>query len=442
MRTPDDVIRYAREKISLGRAYVLHRADYYSAVLLEMTLVVVDTPGVTMGVTKGLVLYVGGNWLLNDPEVRDDDAVGACLVHECEHPLRGLERLEALPNAELANVAGDIPINDNLRDEGWKLPSWCCHHESFGLPKNLTLEEYYSLLQQKMDKNKQTLQQYMDSTQQGTGTKDEKGQGSTWVPKVGSGGCGGVGGNAVQAQLEAELDAAYGRTQSEVESARRQTLDDIESAIASGCGNVPGRFQETLKLLRKKPDINWKAALSRRIQRSAQAIAGASTYSLSNPSVSGQLTGCITAGLIDRQVNLCIAEDTSYSMGAEQLLQARNEAFHLVRRSGVDTAVHLQVDTTVQQDRVIRLRDLPRLVYKGRGGTDFTTVFDYVRKKHPRVNLLVYFTDGDGRAPEKAPRGIEVIWCIVRTSCARKPANWGHIVVCDKSQSLLPPYGV
>jgi len=451
MPTVETILR-VREKLSLGRAYVLHRSDYYGGILLEMTVEVVDAPDVTMGITRGLVLYVNGDWLLNDPELQTDDVVGACLAHECEHPLRGLERLEDLPNKELANVAGDMAINFNLRAEGWKLPSWVVYPESLGLPDNLTLEEYYALLQKKMDKAQQTLQQYMDSNagkqqsgqpagkgQQGSSTPGQ-GQPGTWVPKVGSGGCGGAGGNATNKQLEVELDAAYGKTTSEVESARRQVLDDIESAAAAGRGDIPGRLREMIKLRNQKPAVNWRSVLRRVIQRAVQKISGATDYSLSNPSISGQLAGCITAGLVDRQLDICLVEDTSGSMGAEQLVQARNEAMHLIRRAGVETAVHLQVDTVVQHERVIRLRDLPKLAYHGRGGTDFSLVFAHVKKKYPRTNLLVYFTDGNGYAPAQPPRGMQVVWCIVRTPFARKPANWGHVVVCDKSQVLRPPY--
>lgn len=456
----EDIVRRAKEKLSLGRAYVVSKADYYSAILLEMTVEIVDAPAVTMGITRGLVLYVNGRWLLEDPEMQTDEAVGACLVHECEHPLRGLERLEALPNKEMANIAGDEAINYNLRDEGWKLPSWVVYPEKLGHPDNLTLEQYYELLQEQAQQ--QSLQQVMNNamssgsgqTQKG---KQAPGQGKPppgkgqadprgtepWQPKVGSGGCGSGGGNAVDPNLEAALDAEHGKSPTEVESARRQVLDDIEEALQSpGRGNVPGRFKEMIKTRNKRPDVNWRSVLRHILQRAMQKVSGASDYSISNPSVSSQLAGYIGAGLIDRQLNVVIVEDTSGSMGAVQLVQARNEAYHLMRRAGIDTATHIQVDTDVQNVKTVRLRDLPKLAYHGRGGTDFQKVFEYVKKKFPRTNLLVYFTDGDGYAPKKAPRGFATIWCIVRTPYARRPALWGHLVVCDKSQELRPPYNV
>ena len=121
------IVKQALARLACGRLSAMKKADYYASTLLEMSVEVVDVPNVpnvTMGVTRGLVLYVNGQWLLTDPEVQDDAVVGGCLIHECEHPLRGLDRLDVLPNKVQANIAGDEAINWNLREEGWPLPSW------------------------------------------------------------------------------------------------------------------------------------------------------------------------------------------------------------------------------------------------------------------------------------------------------------------------------
>lgn len=213
----------ALQKLALGRANVMSRADYYGSTLLEMTPVIVEHPKLTMGITRGLVLYVNGTWLLSDPEVKEDDVVAACLVHECEHPLRGFDRLDALPDKELANIAGDIPINWNLREESWRLPSWVVYPETYGFKEGLTLEEHYDLLQKQLEQKKQSLQQLMDalSNQNGKGRgANKKKDGSqpepppgTWEPKVGGGACGSGAGRALDPLLEAALDAEYGKPQ-------------------------------------------------------------------------------------------------------------------------------------------------------------------------------------------------------------------------------------
>lgn len=417
-----------RSKITLGRAYILTRAEYYASMLYNMTIEVVNEPGLTMGITRGLVLYVNGEWILTDPEMQSDEVVGACLVHECEHPLRGFERLDALPNKELANIAGDEAINFNLREEGWKLPSWVVYPETYKHPGGLTLEQYYALHQKEMGEG-QSLQQYMDGTNPG---------GGAWSPKIGAGGCGSGGGNAISETLEKALDAENGKSPVEVESARRQTIDDIETFVKSQ-GDTPKRLKELIHDRYKKPEVNWRSVLRYVAQRSFQTIAGASDYSMSRPSISSQLMGYIGAGLVDKRPDVALIEDTSASMGTPQLVQARGEAYQVFKELGLDEVLLVQADTAVAHTQRVRLRSLPKIEYHGRGGTNFTPAFDYLRRKHPRVNLAIYFTDGDGRAPQRKPPGVEVIWCIVRTPHARKPARWGHIVVCDKNQKLLDP---
>ena len=430
-------------RLALGRGYVLSRAEYIASTLLEMTPVIVTNPTVTLGVTRGLVLYVNGEWLLSDPEMQDDEVVGACLYHECEHPLRGMDRLEALPNKALANIAGDEAINYDLRLEKWRLPSWVVYPETFGHPNELTLEQYYELLSKQMAETNKQLQQFMDDCMRdqkasgGAGT-----QGQNWIPRVGSGSCGSVGGNPVDAQVEQELDAQYGKSRVEVDTIRRATLNDIEEYTSQhGRGSVPGRLQQLLKTRIKEPDVNWKKELKRLLRHSADVIiSGAMDYSMRRPSIGGALVGVTSAGLIERQIQCLIVEDTSASMSDENIQQARNETYHLLRKLGLHTAWHMQCDTSVKEVRKIKLRHLPELHVEGRGGTNFIPVFEAAVKLRPRPNLLVFFTDGDGPAPKAPPPGMAVVWCIVRTPYARRPANWGNLIVCDKNQKLAPPY--
>lgn len=448
-------IRKVLTKLSLGRAYIETRADYYASTLYEMTVEVVDTPGVTMGITKGLVLYVNAEWILTDPAMQTDEVVGACLIHECEHPLRGMDRLEALPNKQLANIAGDLAINSNLRAEGWQLPPWVFYPERFGFPEGLTLERYYELLQQELANQQQSVQDMMDkssakdkSPSSGKGKPDKKssdgsGSGSgKWEPKIGAGACGSGGGSAVDEALEKELDAAYGKSPSEVESVRRQTLDAIEEAVNSpGCGDIPARFKEMIKDRYKKPDVNWRQVYRRLVQRSLQIVSGASDYSLRRPSYTSQIVaGYIGPGLVDIQPNIVVYEDTSASMGQPQLHQARSECYAMMRKLGIDEVTLIQGDAAVSHCQRVRLKDLPKIDYTGRGGTNFSPLFAFIQKKLPRTNLVIVYSDGDGPAPAKAPLGYEVIWCIVRTPHARRPARWGHLVVCDKNQKILDPY--
>ena len=437
----------ALDRLACGRAYVETRAVFYSQLLHEMSYVLVDDPEVTMGITKGLVLYVGETWLLTEPEVQTDEAVGACLVHECEHIMRGFERFEALPNRYYAGLSADEPINENLLDEGWRLPSWVVTPAKFGHPPGLTMEQYYNLhLQQQLETRDQKTEKPKKKPQQKTGGQGQSSAGTdsrndatdgNEQPRIGAGGCGGAGGNAVNQQLEAELDAQHGKSESEVESARQEVFDTIEQIAEQGRGSLPGRFKDLIATRRQKPDIDWRKKLGDVLRDSIETIAGDNDYSMSHPSIGGLCADTICSGLVDRPVRVVVVEDTSASMGTSQLQNARNEIFHLMHRVGLDEVVLIQADTEIQFEKTVRLRQVPHLPSYGRGGTDFCAVFDRVSKKYKDTNLLIYFTDGDGRAPKQPPRHYQVVWCLVRTPRARIPAPWGRVVVCDKNQKIV-----
>lgn len=459
--THKDAEALTLHRLALARAAVLEKAEYYASTLLNMTPVVVDRG--TMGVTKHLVLYVNPEWFLRSGDVGTDDKSAGLLAHECEHPLRGIDRIEALPNKEIANYAADASINWNLREEGWMLPDGGVYPETYGLPGGKTLEWYYEKLVEMCDQQQQAISQLTQSMKaqagssggksKGKGKSKDGGDGSAdgsggsggsdegWSPGIAAGACGGVAGNALDPSLEAELDKEYGKSEAEVEAIRRQTLEAIEQHIQQyGRGSVPGRFSELIKTKIRAPEVNWRKKLRQVFRRTVSlAQAGGRDYSISRPSMSSIATGALFSGLVDHPVIVAVVQDTSMSMGTPQLVSAHNESFHIAKRSTTGRIWLIQADVDVTRCELVRPTQIPKLDFKGRGGTDFRRVFTKLVKLRPRPNVVVYITDGDGVAPRRPPPGMEVIWCIVRTPHARRPAYWGHLVVCDKNQALADP---
>jgi len=228
----------------------------------------------------------------------------------------------------------------------------------------------------------------------------------------------------------------------EVEAIRRGTLEDTEEWIAQhGRGSVPGRFSELIETKIKPPDVNWKATLRKVIRRTIGMLRfGARDYSISRPSMSSPFLGVVMPSLVDRDIELIAIRDTSGSMGNEELQSANNEIMHAVKKAGVQKFWLIDADTIVHKCIRVRARDVPKIPAHGRGGTDFCMAIDHAMTLKPRANLIIYLTDGDGGAPPAPPPGVAFIWCIVRTSWARKPARWGTIVVCDKNQELMDVY--
>ena len=61
----------------------------------------------------------------------------------------------------------------------------------------------------------------------------------------------------------------------------------------------------------------------------------------------------------------------------------------------------------------------------GRGGTSFLPPLEPAFLKSINPDLILFFTDGDGDAPEKAPK-VPVIW--VLTDGGFSPVKWGKVL--------------
>src|SRR3990172_1824147 len=409
--------------ISAARAYIMdyHKdpcAPYISDTLLNLTPVPVRGLKHAMGVTTGLVLYFNPERVCLDPELSKKEVMAGALVHEAEHVLRGIWRLEALADKERANIAGGMAINGPLREEGWKLPHWVIYHDcpEFNFPPNLTLEQYYDLLTEKAQDYGGSTREMMDKLfgdgdEEGEGEEGEEGgnedgegkgdgegdgegkapggSGKKWKPDIGSGGCGSAGGNAPDPEVEGKLDQEHGRSEVEVESIRRNTLDAIADWVSrKGIGRDPGRFKEMIDSRYKKPDVNWRRVLRRVVRLTVGEIRrGSRDYSVRRPSLSSPFLGVLLSGPIDGDPEIVCIRDTSLSMGDKELQS-----------------------TNVEIIGAIKIR--------------------------PKPNVFIYMTDGCGTAPAAPPPGVAFIWCIVRTSQAMRPAPWGKVVVCDPNQRL------
>jgi predicted metal-dependent peptidase len=111
--------------------------------------------------------------------------------------------------------------------------------------------------------------------------------------------------------------------------------------------------------------------------------------------------------------------DTSGSLSDRSLADISAELARLGRM-----AVVTVVECDSQVHAVYRYTK-PVTEVTGRGGTDLRPPFApaFLRKHKP--DLLLYFTDGQGPAPDSAPR-IPVIW--VLTPMGQMPCRWGRTV--------------
>lgn len=408
----DTYIPEAAQLLAKGRKYAIKRAPYCS---MLYKLVPIQVPGLgTMGVSKGLVLAYDPVWLLTDPEITDYDIVGGCIFHEAMHPsLNHLVRIEELHirvassfSPEAANYAADYTINPPMLDASWKLPSWACHPEKQGFKKGLTLEQYYELLmrnQKKMEK----------------------------MPKgVAGGKCGGAAGNPVSRALEDALDQSVGRSDAEVEQAKKSAISSMKGhAKKHGWGSIPGASKDDIIFKEKRSAVNWRHKLRHVAGKYLGRVAnGGFDYSLAHPNRRAALLGVIRRGLVDPELEVAFIRDTSASMDESMINTANNEIIGVMKQMNIDEVWLLDADVKVQRKPTrVHVRDIKKLPALGRGGTSFKQALAAVQLLSPKPDVVFYLTDGYGDSPDRPPN-MNVIWCTIPP--CRVPAPWGTVVEC------------
>jgi predicted metal-dependent peptidase len=401
--TPED-------KCAEFRAIVKLKAGYVSSVLFGLVPYFVKDFG-TMAVTKGLVHIIDPVWIMQFNEFE-----GAFLyMHEINHVIRATADRCGDRDHKIFNMAADIPINDDLIAAGWTPPQGAnapLRAATFGFPLGLSTEEYYDLLIKKKQKDK------------GKSPEDVAGR-----PHLCSGQCGGTAGNP--SDIEEQADKEVGRSVLDRKGIQQQAIEDIRRHVGQGRGTVPAGLKSLLGAIKKKSKVPWRRKFASFLRRSSGKIqSGGMDFSLSRPSRGSYSRGIPRPGLVQQEPEIAFIEDTSGSMGVKQLKIARREARAVMASIGIEQVWWLDADAAVAaKPRRVGIRDLEHLPVHGGGGTDFRPAIETCLKLRPRPDIIIYLTDGDGVAPDVAPPGVTVIWCIVPSYYNKRPAKWGHAVI-------------
>jgi predicted metal-dependent peptidase len=418
------------DRIALGRAACVLKAPYWGTLIHSFVYTPLDGIG-TMLCTPNLILGYDPEWVMEAAI----EELAADIAHECNHFMRKhFDRVIGMEDAHLRNLAGDLAINPDLRDAGWAIANEkskrpAVFPKQFDLPEGLSTEEYYHrLLQQKQEKQSKARALPQPPGDDGSPGPSQP-QGS-----VCAGHCGGIGGGADDPRLLDKLVAADGRSAVEIREITVRTAADIKEYVrVKGRGSVPHNIQEFAQALIEEPHVRWQQELAHVLRHASGRIqSGGADFSMQRPSKRSLVRGIPRPGMIEHQPEVGIVRDTSGSMNIAQLNACTREAYHLLQAIGVDEAWFADADAAVAMPwkRVGPqfFRGLDKA--HGRGGTDFRPALLAAQKLHPRPELLVYCTDGEGPALKSPPAGMSVVWCLI--GGRKAPARWGHAIVVSE----------
>jgi predicted metal-dependent peptidase len=118
--------------------------------------------------------------------------------------------------------------------------------------------------------------------------------------------------------------------------------------------------------------------------------------------------------LYSQAVSVVVALDTSGSVSREELREFLTEIDVLKAQVRADVTLHACDDKLDAAGpwkfAMWEAVTLPEQV-SGGGGTDFRPIFDWLRREKLNPDLLVYFTDADGRFPDQEPP-FPVLWLV------------------------------
>lgn len=416
-------------RMASARSYARMCAPYMMPTLYAFIPVAVDNLtekiGGPLAVTERLVLLYDTNWVTTVDSV----TLATGLVHEiCHDQLRHIVRGASYPDKQKWNLAGDLFINGMLSQQMrkatiagkqevipmWKIPEWAALPERYGYPNGLTADAYYRLL-----------------------SKDK----TEHVHMFMCGSCGSVSGNTMFKEFELQFNIERGRSEADCKNIARATSKLLQEYMEGpGRGLSEGKWSEFFDIGEESFAIPWRTKLSTVMRSGIQNLrTGGQDYSLRRPSPRSYLRGWPLPGLVSYEPEIMFIVDSSGSMGKEQIGDALRVQADIMNQCGIREAWFMEADAAAQRAPIkVTPHMLRHMEIRGRGGTDFTPAIEYAQKFRPRPSLVIYTTDGDGKAPEKAPTEFHTLWCVVPSQWGRRPANWGTLVVLDDVAELKP----
>jgi len=166
-----------------------------------------------------------------------------------------------------------------------------------------------------------------------------------------------------------------------------------------------------------QPQLPWRMLLARYLMSAAR-----DDYSFQRPS--RREGDALLPRLSSEQVDLCVALDTSGSIGVEEFAQFASEVNALKGQIRARVTLHA-CDERLDPRGPWVFQPWETIVLPheigGGAGTRFVPVFDWIAAEHRRPDLLLYFTDAEGEFPSHAP-GFPVIWLVK----GRGKVPWGE----------------
>ncbi|MFI2433058.1 VWA-like domain-containing protein [Streptomyces sp. NPDC018693] len=360
-----------RTRLLAARLRAAGHRPYLATALYALT-VVPSTDVPTMAVDPHWRCYVNPAFVDATPV----EELAAVWIHEVAHLLRDhhgrYERLDTAQQRghELANIAQDCEINDDLVADGLPLPAGSITPDLFRLPKGLLFEDYLRRLP--------PLTKITCSCECGSGAHGRR---MPW---------------------DLDTPDAPSLSPVEAESIRRQTAEAVRQHERNR-GTVPAGWKRWAEQI-LEPTVDWRRVLTGAVREACAWAMGALDYHYNRPARrSAALRGVVLPGLRRPLPRVAVIVDTSGSMNDDDLTAALTEIAGVLRAVGVggNRVSVLSCDADVHTAREVHT--LGQVELLGGGGTDMRVGIDAALTGPQSPNVVIVLTDGHTPWPEHPP---------------------------------------
>ncbi len=370
--------------------------------------------------TDGEKIYIGPEFPNFTPEQQ-----AFVIAHELNHILLRHPWRSTGKDNYLYNVAGDYVINNALH-----------YIDLPNLPflgKPLPLKEFINPPPDKRNQvitliDKSLLDMDTDSIYRILlkEVKSGKGKGKPVSSELDSG----KGGQPINSDFDGKdvIPNPHDETEDEVLGKLRESVRKYQENHSSEINNNIS-VERIMKALNMTTALPWNTILQRYLK---SLVAGDYTWIPPKPLyypedvLPRNIHNTYLPRLKSRSIRVAIAIDVSGSIGEVEIGVFMSNIFALfnailqqVGYSGVFMLTTADVVWAVKIPPLPTVNEIAQHTPEG-GGTDFRPAFELVNRMNPPPDVFIFFTDGDGDYPEKAPP-YDVLWLLTPDSTKTPP---------------------
>jgi predicted metal-dependent peptidase len=415
-----------QKKLATARTKLILDKPFLGALVLRLPLLEAKSDWCKSTFSNGKALYYNADYI----DALSADQTQFALAHEAlhcalSHFARRQHRIK-----HRWDMACDLAINPILIQDGLSPPVDALYLREY---EGMSAEEIYPCLQDNDNDRERELEQNVnpDSDGEGEGGKGEEQkqkEGKNKTQRSESKGQGQEDGGAREENSQKNNDnEGQGAsqpdplTQQEIESLAVQWQQRMASAAQTAiqAGKLGGAMARMVDHL-LQPRLPWRMLLARYLSMVAR-----DDYTYSRPS-NRRGDPAVYPSLRSAQVDIVVALDVSGSISGNEINEfvAEIDALksHLRARITLLACDSKLADGAPWQFEAWEAFSVPRK-FAGGGGTSFVPVFEWAKQQDRAPDLLVYFTDAQGKFPEYEP-AFPVIWLVK----GKTPVPWGQRV--------------